>query len=238
MKLIIIVSFILLIFLMTIILADSQNIKNLKDNLLLVSLDKSDHLPLEQYSFNIQEYNLSPADWPVVHLLPNSLNFSKDSWKSEYKGHIDITISNPENAGISFATIKLKIPPGWEYYPEIENDIINFDPNEVEFWISSFSGNYSHTWIEIKPGPRVPAGEYEIFAESYIYFQNSTIGYTSKSSSDIIHVSVLDDSSFKDYIWFFSMICAICALSSLFFNHDFREFIKKRFTTWKKALKK
>jgi hypothetical protein len=229
----------LIIFFTTVIPVSTWGIR---DHLFNYANDTTINSHLDPY---IQEHNLTLAfmnHGPEIHLLPKNLSFSKDSWKSGDSEIIDLTIYNPENISILDAIIKLKIPSGWEYNPEIENDVIHFDPDEVLFWVSSFNESYAHTWIELKPGPNVRAGEYRIYADSKVSFLNDGISDVA-NVINTIDITVVDDSQesghnlIKDNTWVFIMISAICGSLTLFLNRDFRGYLKNKIHKLEESLK-
>lgn len=216
----------LLIISITIVIADGSRYMYEK-----ASVDGVGYKKVESVS-TLASINKSPE----INFLPKNLSFSKDSWKSGGYRRVDLTIYNPENITMLNASIKLKIPPGWEYNPEIENNVINFDPDDVLFWVSSFNGSYAHTWIDLKPGPYVHAGMYAVCADSNVSFLNSGLLNNilfKKTYYTRINISMIDDTEsehniIKDNIWIFIMISAICGSITLILNHNLREYLKSK----------
>jgi hypothetical protein len=188
----------------------------------------SDYGSSEPMSDGPSESMGDPEYDPKIYFIPYILSFPKSDWKLDHGKRIKIAVNNPQNCHIIHASIKLKIPSGWEFYPDTNNNVVNFDPDKSLFWIQNFGNfthNYTESWVEIKPGPSISEGIYNMSVDSLIFFKNKNIGIDySKNFSTLIYLKVVDDikepesNPLKNNIYIFVIIGATCALIGLVLN--------------------
>lgn len=168
----------------------------------------------------------APKYEPKIYFIPKILSFLKSDWEGQGK-RIKIAVYNPLNCHIIHASIKPGIPVSWDFIPDTNNNLVNFDPEKSLFWVhgvGNFKHNYTESWFEIKPGPHTSEGIYEMYINSSVFFNNihSNINF-SKNFSTLVVLEVIpkdpipkpDSNIFKENAWIFVILSSLCALAGI-----------------------
>jgi hypothetical protein len=194
---------------------------------------------------------LAAPENPGIVMAPKNISFTDLDWTNAHK-RIYLTLDNERGYLINKAIIKMYLPDGWEYIPDINSTRFSYYPGSSTYEITNISAKNIVEWFEIKPGPNVNPGTYYLAAEARINYTNCgnfiTINYinghadyknSTTSFSCFTNQVTRNDSATlvvaKTFKWtdlitanFPTIVVALCAVITVLFGQNLSERFKRR----------
>jgi hypothetical protein len=174
-------------------------------------------------------WNCSSIEPPEIILTPpDGISFTGSVWEC-----VTFSLTNPPNYHVKEAYFKIKLPPGWEFNPDVKPlPFIEYIADKKAFLITDFGYykmNSTGDWFDIRPGPNVAPGNYSLIVESALEYNYRDPEYP---EHDLLCCNNIPYSlnltlvgsrgglynTIRDNSWIFALIGAICSIVLVLFG--------------------